>query len=71
VHYQLFLAYSRLRKKTEADQELATFRQLDEANKHAGTPLGMSVKAGPANETEALPPLPSAAAGEAKKPVVP
>ena len=71
VHYQLFLAYSRLRRKAEADQELAAFKQLDEASRRAATPLGMTVKAGPANETEALPPLPSAASGETKKPDAP
>jgi Flp pilus assembly protein TadD len=71
VHYQLFLAYSRLRKKVEADRELATFKQLDEANKYTTTPLGMTVKAGPANEFEALPPIPSAASGENRKPEAP
>jgi Flp pilus assembly protein TadD len=71
VHYQLFLAYSRLRRKAEADEELATFKQLDETNRHAATPLGMTVKAGPANETEALPPIPAAASGETKKPDAP
>jgi tetratricopeptide (TPR) repeat protein len=71
VHYQLFLAYSRLRRKPEAEQELAAFKQLDETSRRAVTPSGMTVKAGPASETEALPPLPSAAAGETKKPAAP
>lgn len=71
VHYQLFLAYSRLGKKAEADHELALFKRLDEANRHGATPLGMAVKAGPANEPDALPPLPVAASGEAKRPAVP
>ena len=71
VHYQLFLAYSRLGKKVEADQELALFKRLDEANRHGATPLGMTVNVGPANETDALPPLPSAVSGETKKPETP
>ena len=33
VHYQLFLAFSRLKRKEEADRELATFKELDEARK--------------------------------------
>ena len=33
VHYQLFMALSRLKRKDEADRELATFKQLDEARK--------------------------------------
>jgi tetratricopeptide (TPR) repeat protein len=33
VHYQLFLALSRLKRKAEADRELATFKKLDEARK--------------------------------------
>ena len=68
VHYQLFLAYSRLRRKAEADDELARFKQLDVANSHAPTPLGSSPKAGTANETEVLPPLPVTASGEKEKP---
>ena len=71
VHYQLFLAYSRLGKKAEADEELALFKRLDEVSRHGTTPLGMTVKAGPANETEALPPLSSAVSGEAKSPDAP
>jgi hypothetical protein len=39
VHYQLFLAYSRLRRKDEADKELAEFKRLDEVNRHGATPL--------------------------------
>ncbi len=30
VHYQLFLAYSRLKRKADADKELAIFKQLTE-----------------------------------------
>ena len=35
VHYQLFLAYSRLSRKADADRELETFKRLDEARKAA------------------------------------
>lgn len=63
VHYQLFLAFFRLKKKAEADQELAAFKELDAVNKHAPTVLGNSAKAGTSNETETLPPLPVTATG--------
>jgi hypothetical protein len=66
VHYQLFLAYSRLRMKEEADRELRVFKQFQQANKHAETPLGMTT--GPASETETLPPLPASATGETSRP---
>jgi len=33
VHYQLFMALSRLKRKDEADRELAIFKDLDEARK--------------------------------------
>src|SRR6266851_4257365 len=33
VHYQLFMALSRLKRKDDADRELATFKELDEARK--------------------------------------
>jgi tetratricopeptide (TPR) repeat protein len=33
VHYQLFIALSRLKRKDDADRELATFKELDEARK--------------------------------------
>jgi Flp pilus assembly protein TadD len=33
VHYQLFIALSRLKRKEEAQQELAIFNQLEEARK--------------------------------------
>jgi len=65
VHYQLFLAYSRLKRKDEADKELAEFKRLDEVNRHGATPL-MSTKDG-----EALPPLPVTAAGDSAKPRAP
>jgi predicted Zn-dependent protease len=34
VHYQLFMAFSRLKRKAEADRELALFKQLGEEQKH-------------------------------------
>jgi hypothetical protein len=33
VHYQLFIAYSRLKRKADADRELAIFKRLEEARK--------------------------------------
>jgi Flp pilus assembly protein TadD len=33
VHYQLFLALTRLNRKDEAQQEFEVFKQLDEARK--------------------------------------
>jgi hypothetical protein len=30
AHYQLFLAYSRLNRKADADRELSSFKHLDE-----------------------------------------
>ena len=33
VHYQLFMALSRLKRKDEAEHELTVFKQLDEARK--------------------------------------
>lgn len=33
VHYQLFMAYSRLKRKTEADRELSLFKQFEEERK--------------------------------------
>ena len=33
VHYQLFLALSRLKRQTDADRELATYKRLTEAQK--------------------------------------
>jgi tetratricopeptide (TPR) repeat protein len=34
IHYQLFLALSRLKRKEEADRELVIFKQLEEASKN-------------------------------------
>jgi hypothetical protein len=66
VHYQLFLAYSRLKKKDEADRELAEFKRLDEGSRHGATRLMT-----PAKDGEALPPLPVTAAGDSAKPRTP
>ena len=33
VHYQLFLAYSRMQRKDDANRELELFKQLEEARK--------------------------------------
>jgi tetratricopeptide (TPR) repeat protein len=65
VHYQLFLAYSRLKRKDEADKELAEFKRLDEVNRHGATPLT------PMKDGESLPPLPVVAAGDSAKPRTP
>ena len=67
VHYQLFLAYSRLNRKEQADRELAEFKKLDEVNKHGSTPLGATMQ----KDGETLPPLPTAAAGDSAKPRAP
>jgi tetratricopeptide (TPR) repeat protein len=71
VHYQLFLAYSRLKKKDEADRELAEFKRLEEGNKHSATPLGDGVKSAAGMAVEVTPPLPSSASGETKEPRTP
>jgi len=71
VHYQLFLAYSRLKKTAEANKELAEFKRLDEANKHGATALSGPSRAPAGMESEPLPPLPSSAAGESTKPRTP
>ena len=33
MHYQLFIAYSRLKQTAEAERELALFKRLDEERK--------------------------------------
>jgi Flp pilus assembly protein TadD len=71
VHYQLFLAHSRLRQKDEADKELAEFKRLDEGSRHDSTPLGETVKSGSAMGADTLPPLPVAASGDSAKPRTP
>ena len=53
VHYQLFITYSRLRRKEDADRELATFKRLEEARK-AGDAGGMGKPA----DAEPPPPAP-------------
>jgi len=68
VHYQLFLAYSRLKKTDEANRELAEFKRLDEINKHGTTALSGASKPVAGMETESLPPLSPTAAGETTKP---
>jgi hypothetical protein len=70
IRYQLFLAYSRLRRKDEAEKELAEFKRLDEVNRHGATPLA-TTKTGAEMEGETLPPLPAAASGDSAKPRTP
>jgi hypothetical protein len=38
IHYQLFTAYSRLKRKPDAERELAVFKRLEEARKKGETP---------------------------------
>jgi len=66
VHYQLFLAYSRLNRKQDADRELAEFKKLDDVNKHGATAIGV-----PAKDGETLPPLSTNASGDSAKPRTP
>jgi hypothetical protein len=54
-----------LKKKDEADKELAEFKRLDEGNRHGATPLT------PMKDGEALPPLPATASGDSAKPRTP
>jgi hypothetical protein len=53
-----------MKKKAEADVELAAFKELDQSSKHGATPLGMSAT----TASDTLPPLPAAASGETKRP---
>jgi Flp pilus assembly protein TadD len=71
IRYQLFLAYSRLRRKEEAEKELAEFKRLDEVNRHGATPLNRTTNMNTGGEKESLPPLPAAAAGDTAKPRTP
>ena len=71
VHYQLFLAYSRLKKTEDANKELAEFKRLDEVNRHGTTPVGDTAMTSAGMEAEPLPPLPAKAAGETTKPRTP
>jgi hypothetical protein len=41
VHYQLFITYSRLKRKDDADRELGRFKTLEEARKNGS---GMTQK---------------------------
>ena len=40
IHYQLFIAYSRLKRTADAERELTTFKQLEEARKKGDTMEG-------------------------------
>jgi Flp pilus assembly protein TadD len=40
IHYQLFIAYSRLKRKDDADRELARFKILEEARKQGDSGMG-------------------------------
>jgi len=72
VHYQLFLAYSRLRRKTDADRELAIFKQFEEQRKHGPTPLGGGTSGMATGEAlTSPPPLSAEAAGDGNKPPAP
>jgi hypothetical protein len=71
IRYQLFLAYSRLKRKDEGEHELAVFRQLDEATKHAATPLGQGRRGVATAATEAPAILPPSVANEPSKPPAP
>ena len=42
IHYQLFTAYSRLKRKGDADRELEMFKRLEAERKNGETPLGGS-----------------------------
>ena len=65
IRYQLFMAYSRLRRKDEADNEFAYFKSLD------ATSLNTNTNMNTGGESESLPPLPAAAAGDSAKPRTP
>ena len=64
VHYQLFTAYSRLKRKSDADHELALFKQLEEARKQREglKPAGAMTKDAPAP-----PELPASISGGSEK----
>jgi len=71
VHYQLFTAYSRLKRKADADRELAVFKRFEEARKHAPTPLGGEAATTATGDDEDKPapaPLPASVSGEGVKP---
>jgi tetratricopeptide (TPR) repeat protein len=57
IHYQLFTAYSRLKRKTEAERELALFKQLEESRKKGeGMSGGSATGDATLPTTDALPP---------------
>jgi Flp pilus assembly protein TadD len=70
IHYQLFTAYSRLKRKADADRELAIFKRFQEARKHDPTPLGGEAATGATDEGDkaAPAPLPASVSGEGVKP---
>jgi hypothetical protein len=60
IHYQLFTAYSRLKRREDAERELAIFKRLEEARKKSGDGAntgdgGSSMSAG----DEPMPPPPA------------
>ncbi|HEY1404721.1 MAG TPA: tetratricopeptide repeat protein, partial [Pyrinomonadaceae bacterium] len=67
IHYQLFTVYSRLKRKPEAERELAVFKRLEEARK---TTADASPAATSATGEPAAAPLelPASATGESIKP---
>jgi len=68
IHYQLFLAYSRLGRKADADREFATFKKYEaEATAHAPTALGQQPAGMSTKDREVTPPLPAAVSGETGK----
>jgi predicted Zn-dependent protease len=62
VHYQLFLAYSRLKRKEDANRELAAFKRLDDERKN-----GASENGGTMANTDELP-APEQSTPSPKKP---
>jgi len=60
-----------LKRKDEAEKELAEFKRLDEVNRHGATPLNSNTNMNSGSESESLPPLPTAAAGDSAKPRTP
>jgi hypothetical protein len=64
IHYQLFTAYSRLKRKVDAERELAVFKRLEEARKRDET------SAGSATSEQVAPNVgePTPAGGTKKKP---
>ncbi len=63
IHYQLFTVYTRLKRKQEAERELAAFKRLEEARKQSDGASPVAAGAGP-NAPAALP---AAMTGESGK----